>query len=157
MSWSFLLSYARQYTGLCVDSASIARGFARRAIICQPLVCFGCSAAGIRAGLCVSPPCSLTSFPTQADQTMHCNLADRPAAAERAAARVECIASALLACSQCVHVCARQLSSCACRARCVWTHALVPGARDSYARRRVRWCAACRTRRLCWRARSRDV
>ena len=35
MSWSFLLSYARQYTGLCVDSASIACVVARRAIICQ--------------------------------------------------------------------------------------------------------------------------
>ena len=70
--------------------------------------------------------------------TLHWNLADRPAAmaaAERAAARVERIASALLACGQFVHVCAGQRSSCACRARCAWTRAMAPGARDAYARR----------------------
>ena len=85
------------------------------------------------------------------------SLADRPAAAERAAARTERIASASLACGQFVHVCARQRSSRACCARCAWSRASVPGARDARALRRARWCAACRTRRPCWRARSRDV
>ena len=53
-----------------------------------------------------------------------------------------------------VHVC---VVSRLLRALCVDRRASVPGARDARTRRRARWCATCRTRRPCWRARSRDV
>ena len=54
---SFVYRYEREVGFMRADAAeeaSIVHDFARRALLCQPLVCFGCSAAGTQAGLCVS-------------------------------------------------------------------------------------------------------
>ena len=52
--WLYLVILAEFLSAICVSLASIFHDFARRALLCQPLVCFGCSAAGTQAGLCVS-------------------------------------------------------------------------------------------------------
>ena len=76
-------------------------------------------------------------------------LADRLAAAERDAARAQQVGSASLACAvPCMCAQGSRLYR-GCCARCASICASAPGVRDSYARVRIRLCAARRVRRPC--------
>jgi hypothetical protein len=146
-----LLAILATVCGSCGAPAAHANALARRAFPSSSLRCRQPPVGGSGAGLSVSLFPLSQSLVCRSIGICHEQLRDAPAAAERAAYRAKRIAQVRSRAHARDRVPREGAAVRACCARCAWRVAAILGAIVAWEARRVRWCAARRARRPCWR------